>query len=699
MGSDTTFITALLLVHGLVVLRAVVDIVSARVPSATAWWFGITFATLIPANALLWLDTSTPASVSDLAFALSLLPVIVYPRALFGFACSLCPTPRWLSLAATASTVVIAIWLLLVIDQITIDGARRPAVSVLIGVESLQWLVLSIASIVLLVRTSAGTPALVRARLQSIALGIVFLVIANIVRSTRGGEDLVPAWATVTIAGTILAFIGYSPPATIRSRWSRRDRSSLRKAIADVLRVERPELVGPALLPAASRLVGGHGVALVAGDGSVQSASGIPDVTAQDAAAHARAIRTEPEELVFVESIACVAFGDETLLVAVSPATPAFGEEELELLLTVVTTANLAMTRLQAVDRLRSREAELVEAQRLSRLAAWTWDPALERVLPDPQLDRMLGADRDEIERAIANAIAAPQTTDGMIEFDVEVAGTDHRSFHVRSAPSAADANSGPARGTVQDVTDRVAAERALRDAVEREREAADELRRLGRLKDDILIAVSHELRTPLTTILGLTTTLQDHAVELDEQQRAQMLDHVVAGAQRLDRLLVDLLDLDRVRRGTAIDRVETDLAALVRTTIDDLALDDGAVTLELEHGIAPVDPVKVGRIVENLVGNARKYAPSDEPIVVKLELGDTIGITVLDRGPGVPVDEQRSIFEPFTRASNSGSMPGSGVGLSLVAEFARVHGGRAWIEDRPGGGSAFHVELATRPT
>ena len=693
MDSTSTYIAVLLVVHALVVARSLVDVASRRVPARTAWWFGVTFATLIPANVLLWLEASTTASVSDLAFALSLLPVILYPRALFGFACSVCPTPRWWSHAATISTVVLAAWLLLVLDEISIDGTRTPAVLALIAVESLQWLVLSVTSIVLLLRTSAGTPALVRARLRSIAVGIGLLGLANIVRSTEGGESLVPVWSALTGAGTLFAYVGYSPPATVRSRWSRVDRSELRRSIVGILEVERPELVGDVLLPAASRLVGGHGVALVGADGTIVAAAGITAAQAREALEQARSRPGFPEELVLVESMACIGVGGDVLVVAISPATPAFGREELELLLTVVSTANLAMARLQALERLQTREAQLVEAQRLSNLASWEWDTASASLCRDEQLDSLLGDHRAEVERAIAGAVEA-KPADVAVEFDVDVDAGDGRAFHVRSIAAGESPHTDRLTGTIQDITDRVAAERTLRGAVEREREAADELRQLGRLKDGILVAVSHELRTPLTTILGLAATLRDRRDQLDEERQRELLDHVVAGSQRLERLLADLLDLNRLRSGKAIDREDTDVAELIRRTIADAESEQPPVELDLDDGVAAVDPIKVGRIVENLVGNAHKYARVPDPVLVRLRIGDTVQIAVMDRGPGVPPAEHRTIFEPFTRSSSTGAVPGTGVGLSLVAEFAQAHGGRAWVEDRPGGGASFWVEL-----
>jgi signal transduction histidine kinase len=111
----------------------------------------------------------------------------------------------------------------------------------------------------------------------------------------------------------------------------------------------------------------------------------------------------------------------------------------------------------------------------------------------------------------------------------------------------------------------------------------------------------------------------------------------------------------------------------------------------------ADVDPPKVERIVENLLSNASRHTPSDRRIWARVErTDDGILLTVEDEGDGVPDDLKDAIFEPFRQGPGPATAsPGVGVGLSLVARFAELHGGRAWVEDRPGGGASFMVILA----
>jgi signal transduction histidine kinase len=238
------------------------------------------------------------------------------------------------------------------------------------------------------------------------------------------------------------------------------------------------------------------------------------------------------------------------------------------------------------------------------------------------------------------------------------------------------DADGQPSRmvGTAQDVTER---------------------KQLDALRDTILATVSHELRTPLTAILGFALTLQGRGRELEEEKRRELLGHVVEQARRLDRLLSDLLDLDRLRHGSVVPELaETDVAELVAriTSVH-------GVAVQSEPVVAEVDAPKVERIVENLLANALKHTPDGTEITVRVEGSDGgVLIAVDDRGPGVAAAEREAIFEMFQRGGDpTTNAAGAGVGLALVAQFTALHGGRAWVEENPGGGASFRVFLPAR--
>jgi signal transduction histidine kinase len=255
-------------------------------------------------------------------------------------------------------------------------------------------------------------------------------------------------------------------------------------------------------------------------------------------------------------------------------------------------------------------------------------------------------------------------------------------------------------QGVMYDVTDRKLAERALQESERGEREAAERLRSLDEMKNTFLAAVSHELRSPLTSILGLSLTLEQQ--QLPEPERNELLGRLAMNARKLDDLLKDLLDIDRLSRGIVTPKVRpTDVAEIVERVIANMDLPgERSVSVESRSVVVPVDPPKIERIVENLVMNAARHTGPAVGIWVRVwEQDGGAVIAVEDEGPGIPVGLRRDIFEPFRQGPMSSShAPGTGIGLSLVAMFSDLHGGRAWVEDREGGGASFRVFLPGEP-
>jgi two-component system sensor histidine kinase KdpD len=227
--------------------------------------------------------------------------------------------------------------------------------------------------------------------------------------------------------------------------------------------------------------------------------------------------------------------------------------------------------------------------------------------------------------------------------------------------------------GTAQDVTER---------------------KQIDQLRDTILATVSHELRTPLTSILGFAMTLKERA--LDDDMRTSVVETLLAQARKLELLLADLLDLDRLRHGfVRPSLVETDVARLVEQIAAAHADDTHPIAFEGTAESVAVDPAKVERIVDNLIANAVRHTPTGTPIDVRVEeAAGGVVIAVDDAGAGVPPEERDAIFEPFHRGSDSSTRAGAGVGLSLVSQFAELHGGRVWVEQSRAGGAGFRVYL-----
>lgn len=257
-------------------------------------------------------------------------------------------------------------------------------------------------------------------------------------------------------------------------------------------------------------------------------------------------------------------------------------------------------------------------------------------------------------------------------------------------------------QGFVLDITERKAAEGQLKRSLELEQEATRSLRALDEMKNTFLQAVSHDLRTPLAAILGLAITLEREDVHLEEPDAKDLARRIATNARRLDRLVTNLLDMDRLAQGIIEPKlVLTDLGAIVRRVVAESELvADSRLRTDLRSITQAVDPSKLERIVENLLANAVRHTPATSTIwvsVVPEEGGATL--LVEDDGPGVARELRESLFEPFRQGPDAPEhAPGVGVGLALVRRFAELHGGRAWLEERDGGGASFRVFLPANP-
>jgi PAS domain S-box-containing protein len=257
-------------------------------------------------------------------------------------------------------------------------------------------------------------------------------------------------------------------------------------------------------------------------------------------------------------------------------------------------------------------------------------------------------------------------------------------------------------QGFLLDITERKHAEEQLERALTVEREATRRLRALDDMKNTFLQAVSHDLRTPLAAILGLAITLERGDVHLAEDDARDLARRIAGNARRLDRLVVNLLDMDRLARGIVAPKLApTDVGALVRRVVAESDLiASSRLRTEIGSVTVPVDASKVERIVENLLANTARHAPPDATIWVSV-LGTAEGCLVVvdDDGPGVPEELRDVIFEPFRQGPDAPQhAPGVGVGLTLVRRLAELHGGRAWVEERDGGGASFRVVLPSNP-
>jgi signal transduction histidine kinase len=220
--------------------------------------------------------------------------------------------------------------------------------------------------------------------------------------------------------------------------------------------------------------------------------------------------------------------------------------------------------------------------------------------------------------------------------------------------------------------------------------------RELDKMKSAFLLAISHELRTPMTAVAGYAALLEEGLPSLSDEEIVEYTHNIGVASRRLERLVSDILDMERLSRGVLeARRRPTDMRALVDLVLEITDTKD-AIEVQIPKGtMADIDPGIVERIVENLVRNAIKHTPPRTPIWVRgKQSAGNFTLVVEDAGRGVADDLKKAVFEPFRQGDLPDHAPGTGVGLALVAQFARLHGGRAWVEDGFGGGASFRVSF-----
>lgn len=217
-------------------------------------------------------------------------------------------------------------------------------------------------------------------------------------------------------------------------------------------------------------------------------------------------------------------------------------------------------------------------------------------------------------------------------------------------------------------------------------------------LRSALLQLVSHDLRTPLAVITGAASALRE-ARGLDDATARELADAVAEEAERLDRMVANLLDMTRLEGGVVLRREwlppeEIVGGALTRV---ERRLHDRPVRVDVEDGLPLVhlDPVLAERLLVNLVDNAIKHTPPTTPIdVVARSEGGRVVIEVGDRGPGLPQGDEERIFERFQRGRGAAT-DGTGLGLAIGRTIARAHGAELTAHARPGGGALFRLLLA----
>jgi len=228
----------------------------------------------------------------------------------------------------------------------------------------------------------------------------------------------------------------------------------------------------------------------------------------------------------------------------------------------------------------------------------------------------------------------------------------------------------------------------------------------LAEIRSQFAASVSHELKTPLTAIRMFAETVRLGRVK-DEPARTEYLDTIINESERLSRLLNNVLDMSKIEQGKKLYQPRSQalapiLCAAVRTMHYPLRQQGFSLQVDIDEGLPEVrvDADALEQAVLNLVGNAIKYSGTAREIALALVRdGDWAVVRVTDFGVGIPLADRQRIFEKYYRVQSSENrqVPGTGLGLALVAHFAREHGGRIEVESAPGRGSTFSLFLPLR--
>lgn len=225
------------------------------------------------------------------------------------------------------------------------------------------------------------------------------------------------------------------------------------------------------------------------------------------------------------------------------------------------------------------------------------------------------------------------------------------------------------------------------------------------RARSALLSSVSHDLRTPLAAITGAASALRDREGAIADDARRGLAEMIGEEAERLNRLIGNLLDMTRLESGTLQVQkqwhsIEEVVGASLARLEPELAGRDIHLSLPTDLPLVPMDAVLFEQVVRNLAENAHKYSPAGRPIEIGATVGDgELRLEVADRGDGLEPGEEKRIFEKFYRGTRATARPGAGLGLAICRGIVEAHGGTIRAVRRQGGGTVFEVALPIQGT
>jgi two-component system sensor histidine kinase KdpD len=242
-----------------------------------------------------------------------------------------------------------------------------------------------------------------------------------------------------------------------------------------------------------------------------------------------------------------------------------------------------------------------------------------------------------------------------------------------------------------------LAIERAI--LAERARQA-ELLQATEKLQTALLNSISHDLRTPLVSITGALSSLREESLNINEEDRNNLLDTAFGEAERLNRLVGNLLNMTKLEANAIHLRLEPcDIQDVIGAALDQLEerLGNRAVRVTIPEGLPLVslDFTLFGQVLVNVIDNAVKYSPKDTPIDIDVtQSDDEINIHVSDRGIGIPKEDLEKVFDKFYRVSRPENVNGTGLGLAICKGIIEVIGGKIYAENREVGGTVVTITL-----
>lgn len=251
-----------------------------------------------------------------------------------------------------------------------------------------------------------------------------------------------------------------------------------------------------------------------------------------------------------------------------------------------------------------------------------------------------------------------------------------------------------------RELRERERAKAELAQALSAQRAANEKLERVNKIRSDFVSVVSHEFRTALTGIQGFSQLMRDENLSIEEM--AEFAADIYEDAKRLNRMITEMLDLDRMEAGRMtlnLDQVDVNevIARVAEVTRPNAPRHQIELDLDATLPLLLADRDKLTQVITNLLSNAVKYSPNGGRIAVVSRLeGEVAHVRVQDQGLGIRPEALERLFEPYSRVESGETryIQGTGLGLAISREIVRLHGGDIWAESKPGEGSTFHFTL-----